>query len=152
MSSVLALDLGTRTGWALRTPDGDIAHGYADFRPQRYEGGGMRYLRFQRWLDEINASWPITEIHFEEVRRHAGTDAAHCYGGLLGVLSAWCETRNVPYRGHPVAAIKKHWTGKGNANKDAMLAEAKARGWVSATDDNEVDALAILHLHLEGAT
>ena len=49
---VLALDLGTTTGWALLAREGDIAHGFASFRPQRFEGGGMRFLRFKRWLTE----------------------------------------------------------------------------------------------------
>ena len=47
-SVVLALDLGTTTGWAMRTMDGQFAHGFASFKPSRYEGGGMRYLRFKR--------------------------------------------------------------------------------------------------------
>ena len=34
-------------------------------------------------------------------------------------------------------------TGKGNANKDAMIAAARARGF-TPTDDNEADAIAIL--------
>ncbi|MBX6322601.1 MAG: hypothetical protein IRY94_12290, partial [Rhodospirillaceae bacterium] len=41
--AVLALDLGTTTGWALRTSDGRIVSGTQDFRPRRFEGGGMRY-------------------------------------------------------------------------------------------------------------
>ena len=44
--ALLALDLGTTTGWALRTPDGLITSGTVSFRPSRYDGGGMRYLRF----------------------------------------------------------------------------------------------------------
>ena len=44
--AVLALDLGTTTGWALRLPDLSVTHGFICFKPQRFEGGGMRYLRF----------------------------------------------------------------------------------------------------------
>ena len=39
---VMAIDLGTTTGWAMRTLDAQVAHGFASFRPSRYEGGGMR--------------------------------------------------------------------------------------------------------------
>jgi len=143
--SVLALDLGTRTGWAMLVGS-QVAHGYADFRSGRYEGGGMRYLRFRRWLDEL--AQDVTEVHFEEVRRHAGTDAAHVYGGLLGTLTAWCEERSIPYSGVPVGSIKKAATGKGNADKAAMIAAANARGY-PVTDDNEADALALLHMVIE---
>ena len=49
--SSLALDLGTTTGWAIAAADGQILSGTVSFRPSRYDGGGMRYLRFRAWLD-----------------------------------------------------------------------------------------------------
>ena len=82
------------------------------------------------------------------MRRHVGTDAAHVYGGLLATLTAWAETAGVAYQGVPVGTIKRHATGKGNANKDAMMAAARARGF-SPADDNEADAIAILLWALE---
>jgi hypothetical protein len=60
-------------------------------------------------------------VYFEEVRRHAGVDAAHAYGGFMAHLTAWCEHHQIPYQGVPVGTIKKHATGKGNANKDQMI-------------------------------
>jgi Holliday junction resolvasome RuvABC endonuclease subunit len=142
--AILALDLGTATGWALRTADGRVTSGTQSFKPSRYEGGGMRFLRFRRWLTETKAAADgIAEVYFEEVRRHAGVDAAHAYGGFLATLTAWCEHHQIPYSGVPVGAIKKHATGKGNADKAAMVAAAQARGFTPA-DDNEADALALL--------
>jgi Holliday junction resolvasome RuvABC endonuclease subunit len=140
--TLLALDLGTTTGWALRTSDRRIVSGTQSFKPQRFEGGGMRFLRFVRWLDELQTlSGVLHQLAFEEVRRHASTDAAHAYGGFLGQLTAWCEQRQIPYQGVPVGTIKKHATGKGNANKDAML--DAVRGWgYGPVDDNEADAIA----------
>ena len=148
MGARLALDLGTNTGWAI-CRDGVTASGTASFKVGRYEGGGMRYLRFQRWLDELAQS-QLDSIWFEEVRRHAGTDAAHVYGGLLATLTAWAEYHGSPYSGVPVGSIKKHATGKGNANKDLMIAAAVARGFTPC-DDNEADALALLHMVESGA-
>ncbi len=142
---VLAIDLGTTTGWALKPLDGPIAHGFVGFRPQRFEGGGMRYLRFKRWLTELKAvAIDIHAVYFEEVRRHGGVDAAHVYGGLMATLTTWCEHHNVPYQGVPVGTIKKHATGKGNAGKDEVIAAMRAKGH-PVTDDNEADALALLH-------
>ena len=142
--AVLALDLGTTTGWALRSRDGGIISGTMTFRPSRFEGGGMRYLRFRGWLGEIlDLSGGLTRIAFEEVRAHAGTDAAHLYGGFLAHLSAWCEERALPYEGVPVATIKRFATGRGNADKAAMIAAMRARGF-APHDDNEADALALL--------
>ena len=142
--TILALDLGTTTGWATRGYDGLITSGTVSFRPGRYDGGGMRYLRFTNWLTELDRlSGPIETIHYEEVRRHAGTDASHVYGGLMATLTAWAELRGIPYAGVPVGTIKRHATGRGNANKQAMVDAARARGF-SPVDDNEADAIAIL--------
>ena len=143
--SILAIDLGTTTGWALRPRDGQIAHGFVNFRPQRFEGGGMRFLRFKHWLSELKAmATDIHAVYFEEVRRHAGVDAAHVYGGFMATLTTWCEHHNIPYQGVPVGTIKKHATGKGNAGKDEVIAAMRAMGH-PVTDDNEADALALLH-------
>jgi hypothetical protein len=140
--TLLALDLGTTTGFCLGTVASHQS-GTASFKPGRFEGGGMRFVRFRRWLNELAAAHgPFTQVAFEEVRRHAATDAAHVYGGLMATLTAWCEENSVPYEGVPVGTIKKHWTGKGNANKDAMIAEAVRRGQ-SPVDDNEADAMAL---------
>ena len=141
---ILALDLGTTTGWALRTACGQITSGTASFRPGRFDGGGMRYLRFANWLAELERlSGPITAIWFEEVRRHAGTDAAHVFGGLLATLTSWAERRGVAYEGVPVGTWKRSLCGKGNATKEAVIEAVKARGFAPA-DDNEADALALL--------
>ena len=148
-TTILALDLGTTTGWALRGSDGNITSGSESFRPQRFEGGGMRFLRFKRWLTELKAVTDgIDALHFEEVRRHVSTDAAHAYGGFLATLTAWCEHHQIPYQGVPVGTIKKHATGKGNAGKDEVIAAMSARGHAPG-DDNEADALALLHWAIE---
>jgi len=149
LTAVLALDLGTTTGWALEAPDGLITSGTVSFRPARYDGGGMRYLRFVNWLTELeHGAGPIGAIYYEEVRRHAGTDAAHVYGGLMASLTSWAELRGVPYQGVPVGTIKRFITGKGNADKQAVIAAVKERGF-SPADDNEADAIAILLWALE---
>lgn len=149
--TILALDLGTSTGWALSCPDGAIISGTMSFRPSRYEGGGMRYLRFRSWLNEINnRSGPIGSIYFEEVRRHAGTDAAHIYGGFLAHLTSWCEAEKIAYQGTPVGTIKLFIAGKGNADKNAVINAVRARGYNPA-DDNEADAIAILLWALQSA-
>jgi Holliday junction resolvasome RuvABC endonuclease subunit len=145
MQVILTLDLGTATGWAIRTRDNGITSGTQSFKPQRFEGGGMRFLRFKRWLTEVKQSVDgINVVFFEEVRNHAGVDAAHAYGGFMAHLTAWCEHHNIPYQGVPVGTIKKHATGKGNAGKDDMIAAMQRKGYTPA-DDNEADALALLH-------
>ena len=141
---ILALDLGQRTGWAVRNRDGAVASGVQEFRPGRFESGGMIWLRFRGWLHEVDEmSGGVGVVVFEEVRRHAGTAASHAYGGYLAHLTAWAEANRIPYQGVPVGTIKRHIAGKGNADKAAVIAAVKALGFDPA-DDNEADALALL--------
>lgn len=143
--TLLALDLGTTTGFCVGNALPGTS-GTMSFKVNsRFEGGGMRYLRFRRWLDEMAATYPISEVVFEEVRKHKGVDAAHVYGGLMAELTAWCEERSIPYHAEPVGAIKRHWAGKGNANKPTMIAASVERG-LSPADDNEADAQALFDL------
>jgi Holliday junction resolvasome RuvABC endonuclease subunit len=59
------------------------------------------------------------------------------------MLTAWCEETLVAYQGVPVGTIKRFITGKGNADKAAVIAAVQAKGFAPA-DDNEADAIAIL--------
>ena len=146
---MLALDLGTRTGWAHAGADQIVTSGVTEFRNDRWQGGGMRFLRFRAWLDEMRRlTGGFDQLVYEQVRRHAGADAAHVFGGWLAILSVWCEQNGIAYQGVPVGTVKKHATGSGNAGKPAMIAAARARGF-NPGDDNEADALAILHWALE---
>ncbi len=151
IGAVLALDPGMSLGWALRTPDGLVTSGMLDLRSRRFEGGGMRYLRFRQWLTEVKTcAGELEAIHFEEIRAHRGVDAAHVYGGLVATLTAWCEHHDVPYAGVPVGTWKRGLTGKGNADKATVMAAVRNLGYTPETQD-EADALAILH-HVNGGS
>lgn len=143
----IAFDLGTHTGWAALV-DGQIVSGVWDFTPRRWEGGGMRFIRFRKQVMELIQSLAGDVcVYYEEVRRHLGTDAAHIYGGFQSHLLAFCEENKVPCDSIPVGTIKKHACGKGNADKAAMLAAARAK-WPEypCQDDNEADARWLLDL------
>ncbi|WP_174515631.1 crossover junction endodeoxyribonuclease RuvC [Wolbachia endosymbiont of Cardiocondyla obscurior] len=140
---LLTLDLGKQTGWAI-LKDGVIQSGSESFHGSRFSGGGMHFLNFRRWLNEMRERFSdIEAVYFEEVRRHLGTDAAHCYGGFLAHLTAWCEENNIPYQGVPVKTIKRFITGKGNANKSEVIEAVRGKGFFPQ-DDNEADALALM--------
>lgn len=139
---ILAIDPGTRCGYAIRYDDGGIDAGTWDLAPRRNEGPGMRLVRLvARLTDVFDVTRPDLVV-FEEVRRHAGTTAAHVYGALVGRIQEECERRQINYTSVPVAAVKKLATGKGNAKKDAMVAAANERWGLQlvAKDENEADA------------
>lgn len=143
MKPMLALDLGTTTGFAVGSPN-NIVTGTWDLKPGRGDGGGMRFVKFRARLNELHAAMKFSAVFYEEVRKHRGTAAAHVYGGLQAVLTEWCEHNGVPYEGVPVQTIKKFATGKGNADKEAVKAYVRTLGYEPA-DDNEADAIALYH-------
>ena len=148
--SILGLDLGTACGWAVLNANGDRrASGTWNLAPRRFEGAGMRWVRLGTLLGELLDANPGAVLAVEEVRHHAGTDAAHLYGGALAVVQRVCEERQVPYAGIPVATVKRVATGKGNADKAAMVAAALHR-WGAVADDNDADALWIAETWRQG--
>jgi Holliday junction resolvasome RuvABC endonuclease subunit len=66
----------------------------------------------------------------------------------MATLTAWCEQNQVPYQGVPVGTIKRHATGRGNADKAAVIEAIQAKGH-PVTNDNEADALALLYWAIE---
>lgn len=141
--NILALDPATQCGWAHSSG----ISGTWDLSIRRDESAGMRLIRLQGKLNEILAG-PGIDLVVYEAARHA---APKMQGALVvqamiqGVLVSWCETNNIEYRGYSPSEIKKHATGKGNANKEQMMTAAKQR-FNFTGDNNEADALWLLDL------
>ncbi len=147
--ALLALDLGSHCGFAV-FKNGEIISGTKKLQIDKRKFG-RRFLEFRNWLLQMIAVHDIREIYFERVFGHLGTEAAHCYGGFMYTLATVCLEKNIPCMGFTVQTIKKFMTGKGNANKEEMIAAAKARGFNPQTDD-EADAIAIMLLALNNLT
>ncbi len=150
--NILAIDLGSQCGWARSSRDGTVVGGSESFSPSKCGGRGQRWLAFRQFLnDQRNAAGEIQVVYYEDVKQHAGTLAAHAYGGFLALLEAWCVSNHLLLKPVGVGTVKKHWTGNGAAKKDLMVSTARGKGF-AVVDDNHADALAILALarHLEG--
>lgn len=149
--TILALDLGTKLGWATVDRNGTVRSGSVSCQPRTREAAGQRWVRFRSHLNELAVHiGEFDAAYFEDVKAHGRRDqpnviAAHVYGAFLGHLEHWCALRNLPMHGLGVGEVKKAWTGKGNAAKVDMIAAAEAKGF-RPKDDNEADALAILSL------
>ncbi|MFT0547850.1 hypothetical protein ACMHYO_16165 [Allopusillimonas ginsengisoli] len=140
---MLALDLGTKAGYAIRRRDGTIIHGTQAFTPRASWSPGQRWQRYRSWLVELIVANQVHAIAYEDVKRHVGTDAAHVYGAFRAILEMVADAHNLQLHAVGVGTIKKSWTGWGDASKQAMLAEARRRGF-RPDSDNAADALAIL--------
>lgn len=150
MTTILALDLGLHTGWAIYR-NGKIKSGTEELKPSRFESQNRRFLRFRRWLEEIHQKdilSPISLIFFEAVRAHTAVDAAHAYGGFFATLVTFCEENGIEYEGVPVQTIKKFISSKGNAEKIEVIKAVQKLGY-NPKDDNEADAIALLLFGLD---
>lgn len=140
---ILAIDPGARCGWAHSSG----ASGVWDLSIRRDESGGMRLIRLRGKLAEIQAFVGLDVIVFEAARHAAPgmQGALVVQAELQGQIKAWCEEARVDYRGYSPAEIKRHATGKGNANKAKVLSAAQEH-WPGIMDHNEADARWLLDL------
>ena len=133
---LLALDLGTKTGWALNSPD---ISGVRDFSIKRGESPGIKFLRFKGWLKEmLNTAHPDIVV-FEQAHHRGGAATAVAYGFQAHLLS-WCAEYGVEHLACHTGTLKKFATGKGNASKKAMMRAYSENFGREPIDDNECDA------------
>lgn len=150
-TTILTLDLGTKTGWAIANDKKVIQSGVGDLKINtNFDSNGRTFVKFKQLLQRLYTKYPFNVVYYEAVRKHTGTLAAQKYGGFMGALQTFCLEREIEYEGVPVQTIKKSFTGKGNADKLAMLREAANRGHTPA-DDNEADAIAIVYYILQNS-
>lgn len=131
---ILAIDQATKSGWC--SPNGS---GVWDLTPNRGESIGMRNVRFRAKLKELIELEDIEMVCYE---RPAGRHKSSLVvaGELISIIKLVCEDMGVEYGCYSASEIKKYATGKGNANKDAMIQSAERYG-VEIIDDNHADAL-----------
>lgn len=142
--TVLALDLGTKCGYALRRRDGTIIHGTEVFTPRKSWTPGQRWQRFRSWLSTVINENQVHVIAFERVVfAHSSASASDVYGAFKCLVEIAADQHRCELLDVAVPTVKKHFTGSGRADKTAMIAEAKRRGF-RPDSDNAADALAIL--------
>lgn len=143
---VLALDLGTKTGWALYSND-KILSSVEDFSLKTSEKNkqGKRFEKFEEFVNLMHKTHNINYVFFEKVmQHHKSRAAAAIYSGFWAILINYCEKNNIAYEGVPVGTIKLFIAGKGNASKEDVINSVRNKGFTDIKDDNEADALALL--------
>lgn len=132
---ILGLDLSTRrTGAAF--PDGNTTAWVPEARHD--EPGRLHWLT--RLLTATIGRWPDLQlIVAEDVAIGTYPMAAQALSRMHGVLLLTAHTHNVPVARVNPTRLKRYATGRGNADKDAMVAAARAAGAHVAGHD-EADA------------
>lgn len=171
----IGLDLGTTSGLALLDFEpGKPVSGLPmyldllDLSIGDYDSGVIRLLRLRSYLEVLKPDL----IGYEQVRytppgggipmapavvlARAATPMEFL-GNLKGTLGMWAEENSIPNEGFPIGTIKRRATGKGNADKLAVLkatnqqlgAKFNLDTWEEDKADNMADAAWVLVLALE---
>ena len=133
---ILSLDIASTTGWAMDTQ----IYGTWDFKTKKDESMGMKLIRFKSKLKEVHSLDPLDIIIYERPAGKHANSIIH-QAKLIAILEQFCEENNIEYRAFSASEIKKFATGKGNANKQAMIDTAKSKYGYTGNDDNEADAI-----------
>lgn len=137
---ILAIDQASRLGWAISA----TVYGTWDLTTRKDESHGMKLVRLRAKLAEICQSEGVTIIAYE---RAASQYAASVISSakMIATIELYCTDNGIEYVGYSAKEIKMYATGKGNAKKEAMIQAAKDKYGYTGSDDNEADALHILH-------
>ena len=137
---ILALDLATRTGWAL-SARGRIRSGARDFDGESH---GQKFLKLRAWLDGLV---PPHRVVVEQAH-HRGRGPTELAIGFLTVVKMWCAANKIELGSVHSSTLKVCATGDGQASKADMVrrANVKFRKKLGRkiTDHNEADALHLL--------
>lgn len=150
----LALDLGTKCGWAMAEGDKIIGSGVRDFSTKRHQHIGHRGVMFHNFLKDLGR---FDEIYYERIlftgsRPGGGAwmgASQELYHGLSMIMHMWSATLGIPAIGVWPGTLKKAFTGHGMAEKADMCRRAHELGWQggargTAECNDEADAIALL--------
>jgi Holliday junction resolvasome RuvABC endonuclease subunit len=149
MKTYLGLDLGTYAGYCLLIVGDDktktfcaVSGAWDHSIKAGHDSPALKFLKFEKNLEGVLALG-VDRVFYENVLfMHSSTEASHAFGAFKAKMMEVCDRYGVPYQSIGVGTVKKCITGKGNANKDKVIAAVRARGYEPQSDD-EADAIAI---------
>lgn len=131
---ILAIDPATSCGWCVM--DGSfIASGTwnlsVDLKIRaivdKDEAGGMRLANLRSKLNEVQQEKSVDLLVYEASRNLRYGHAVRVAAELQGVIQLWAIDHMIQFKGYSPSEIKKHATGRGNCNKNAMMVAAHNR-------------------------
>ena len=159
----IGLDLGSKLGWAIRSGD-SLKSGVRHVRETVLKNPeGERFLTILRFFRSLledgmkSSQSPVKDgvVFYENVEflaQRNGLYQPRLYFGIRGILLAECHRLGIEVQPLRVQAVKQQATGRGNADKDAMMRAAHAT-WPEqrVVEYDQADALWILDAGLNGA-
>lgn len=166
--NILALDLGTKTGWALLSSAGVVTAGtwvLGDRKSAAYAAKlrldrrcDPRFLALMGHLEKVRAAVPLDWVVFEDVEFIKSRKQAHLWATWRAAVWGVFGIRGINIDCLATGKLKQFATGNGGADKDRMaraltldprytLDKRGVRDTLTGEllDDNAVDALHLLH-------
>ena len=141
--NILALDMATRTGWAIGDGNQALVYGTKDHGPTLNFFGDWAavYHYHHHWLvglfDDHNIGRLVIERPFFRGKHY------QFFAGLLAVSHKAAFGYDISRTEVAPTQLKKAITGNGKATKAEMIEAVAALGY-SPEDDNQADAIALL--------
>ncbi len=140
---ILALDMASRTGYAVIDSGKVIYSGVIDFTKKRGESNGILFLKFRSWLaSNVHGLGPFRVVSYERAHFQGGAATEICVG-LQTHAQCYAAESGADVATYHTGTIKKFLTGGGKASKEDMMLAITSRTGIVPKDDNEADAIAI---------
>ena len=140
---ILAIDPGTKTGWAFSDGEGRVESGTNVLKLRAGEAKTMRYIRFTKWLDDMFLMLRPTLVIFEKTHMR-GYEATKFMMNLIGRIETICNEWEITYTDVHTGTLKKFATGSGKGSKNDMIRLAEKKHQKVVDSDDEADALHML--------
>jgi len=156
---VVGFDLATVSGWAIWKKPSPARWKVGTIDTCKKDTEGERWATFRGKASLLLTTWnddPPALVVFEDVRGHRGTYAAQLYGGYRAHLLELCHAGGLAVVGVKPSQLKRWATGKGNADKPAMVERARAQLLEDGIDPpaklthDEADAILLVAWALSG--
>lgn len=151
---ILAIDPGTKAGWAIGEEHTAVyIYGAWNFTPKAKTKTRPAELKHSRLLKAYTALQDLI-IKYRKpdvivcedaagfTRGKTAVEASHKF---RAVIELFCLDEDIPLTYVQPADIKRFITGKGNADKEAMIAAAQKKFGYTGNNDDEADAICLLN-------
>lgn len=140
---VIAFDVASHCGYYMLGDYGTKYFPSNDKAPKKLGPDYAQHKAFREWLVDILTSNKIKVVAAEDVVFGHFIDFRKLCE-FRGILLEVCESLDIPIVTFKPSDIKKHGTGKGNADKKMMIKFAEERYHIEVdNDDNLADAIHI---------
>lgn len=143
--NIAAFDQATKCGVAYQEKNKPFQVELWDLKSRSKESQGMKWLRFESKIRKFLKEKNIKILAYELPSGRNINPIIHS-SKLICIIEKVCVELSVDYIELSASEIKKFATGNGVAGKPLMIEFAKKLWGYEGEDDNEADAIHILHL------